>query len=128
MGKEAAVAYFRTFVEIGPGIWARHDVYDIGSEYRALIGLPGGLAGPYGSTLGKANYHNMTLVAGAGSDPDTLGYNRVYVMDSDEYPAYQAELCMQMRDDTIEKYDAGYHALNESLLASGCIADTGCPR
>ena len=71
----------------------------------------------------------MTLVAGLGSDADTLGTDRVYVMDSGAaaFPARQAEPCMQLRDDAAEKYPADYHALNASLVASGRVVETGCP-
>ena len=50
---------------------------DIGPAYRSLIGLPGGLNGPHGAAVVAANerVHNMTLVEGAGSDPDTIGLN-----------------------------------------------------
>ena len=40
---------------------------------------------------GKAR--GMTLVEGKGNDPDTLGKRLVYVMDSNVFPFYQAEVC-----------------------------------
>ena len=76
----------------------------------------------------NARRNNQTLVADArGSQPDTLGTNRVYVMDSGAFPARQAEPCMQLRDDATEQYPAEYHALNASLAASGRVVETGCP-
>ena len=87
---QAARVYFSTFVELQPGVWGRPDPQDMGAEYRALIGVPGGLDGPYGAALRAANLHNMTLVADTkGHQPDTIGTNRVYVMDSHQFPAVQ---------------------------------------
>lgn len=40
-----------------------------------------------------ASNHGMTLVDGKGNDPDTLGKRIVYVMDSNAFPFYQAEVC-----------------------------------
>lgn len=40
---------------------------------------------------GKAR--GMTLVAGKGDEPDTLGKRLVYVYDSNKFPFYQAEVC-----------------------------------
>ena len=53
------------------------DYMDIGAAYRALVGVPGGLLGPHGDAIVAANaaVHNMTLLEGVGSDPDTIGYN-----------------------------------------------------
>ena len=86
----AASVYFSTFVELQPGVWGRADPQDIGAEYRALVGVPGGLDGPHGPALRAANVHNMTLIVDKeGRRPDTIGTNRVYVMDSDVFPAVQ---------------------------------------
>uniref|UniRef100_A0A7S2H6G9 Uncharacterized protein n=1 Tax=Octactis speculum TaxID=3111310 RepID=A0A7S2H6G9_9STRA len=115
---------------IAPGLWSRRDAYDIGAEYRAVVGLPGGLDGPHGTVLRRANTeaHNMTLVTSLmGSDGDTLGLGVVYVMDANNFPALQAELCMQFLDDPNEVYPPAYHALKSSLVASGRIVETSCP-
>lgn len=40
-----------------------------------------------------ASNHGMALVDGKGNDPDTLGKRIVYVMDSNVFPFYQAEVC-----------------------------------
>ena len=126
--ERAARLYFSRFARVAPGVWARPDPYDVGPEYRAVVGVPGGLDGPGAAALRAANnQHNMTLVAGVGADGDTLGTNRVYVMDSGAFPARQAEPCMQLRDDATEQYPAEYHALNASLAASGRVVETGCP-
>ncbi len=40
-----------------------------------------------------ATDQGMQLVDGNGNDPDTLGTRQVYVMDSNKFPFYQAEVC-----------------------------------
>merc|ERR1719502_38179 len=125
----AATVFFGLFEQIAPDIWARPDYMDIGAAYRALLGVPGGLDGAYGTAIVAANVavHNMTLVEGTGSDPDTIGTNTVFVMDSDVFPAVQAEVCLQFHDDASAKYSEAYHGLVGSLLESGRLHDTDCP-
>jgi len=124
----AARVYFATFVELQPGIWGRPDLRDLGAEYRALIGVPGGLSGPHGAALRAANVNNQSLtVDDAGSQPDTIGTDRVYVMDSTRFPAVQAEICLQCHDDALVKYSDAYHLLNGSLVRNGRLRKTGCP-
>ena len=131
--QRALGVYFRTFVLLErdaahpQGVWGRPDLRDLGPAYRALIGVPGGLDGPLGQFVRAANLHNMTLVAGNGSDADTLGTDTVYVMDSVAFPPLQAELCLQFHDDSQVKYSAEYHQLNSSLLESGRLHATVCP-
>ncbi len=47
----------------------------------------------YGQVEAAAKDRGMTLVDGKGNDPDTLGKRLVYVMDSNKFPFYQAEVC-----------------------------------
>ena len=125
----AARVYFATFVELQPGVWARPDYQDMGAEYRALVGIPGGLKGPYGAALGAANVHNLTLVAdAAGHRPDTLGTNQVFVMDIEAFPAIQAEVCLQFHDDALAKYPDSYHQLKETLVRGGRLHPSSCPK
>lgn len=124
---EALDVYFDTFVQIAPGVWTRPDAADQGAEYRALIGVPGGLHGALGPTIRAANTKNMTLEEGHGKEADTFGRNVVVVMDSLTFPAVQAELCMQCHDDQVVKYPPAYHALAAQLLRSGRLHPTGCP-
>ena len=120
--------YFKSFIEISPGVWAREDTADFGPAYRALVGFPGGMAN---ATMLKAmkaaNLHNMTLSAGVGADPDTIGNNTVFVMDSDKFPFMQAELCMQFHDGIGAQYPDSYHNLRQTLLSTGRLQKTGCP-
>jgi hypothetical protein len=70
---------------------------DKGSEYRSLLGLPGGLNHPmYPEVEAAALEAGFKLQPGKGNDPDTLGKQIVYVMDSNEFPFYQAEVYHQV--------------------------------
>ena len=85
-----AVEYFRLFGDTGE----RADPMDKGGEYRSLLGLPGGQDHPmFDRVAVAARERGMTLVDGKGNDPDTLGKRTVFVMDSNQYPFYQAEVC-----------------------------------
>ena len=120
--------YFSSFVRVGNNTFAREDVFDQGAGYRAFVALPGGLRSPLLPAVRRANVHNMSLVAGEGSDPDTFGTDQVYVLDSDAYAFHQAELCLQFHDSATGAYPPSYHRLRDALLASGRLKnDTGCP-
>jgi len=120
--------YFKSFIELSPGMWARSDYFDQGPEYRSLIGIPGGINNTLMySLIKRANLHNMSLVPGHGSDPDTFENNTVYVMDSNMYRFKQAERCLQFHDDQLVKYPASYHALRDIGEKSGRIHSTKCP-
>merc|ERR1712151_1161493 len=107
------MGYFTSsFVSIGNGTFAREDVFDQGKQYRAFISLPGGLASPFLAAVENANEHGMRLVGGKGSDLDTFGTNQVYVLDSNDFPFYQAELCLQFHDKQgAEAVPPSYHNL-----------------
>ena len=84
-----AKVYFSLFTDKGE----RVDPMDRGGEYRSLLGLPGGSNHPmYPTVLEAANEKGMKLVLGKGNDPDTLGKKMVFVMDSNKFPFYQAEV------------------------------------
>jgi len=125
--------YFtKAFKELLPGIWSREDVFDVGGEYRSIIGVPGGLDGPLGKVIAKANQdvHKMKLLKGHGSDPDTLKTNSVYVMDSTVHPPLQSEMCLQFHDDSpfySPPYPTAYHSLAGHLLSRGRLHNTTCP-
>lgn len=120
-----AVEYFKLFGEKGE----RADPMDKGGEYRSLLGLPGGMNHPsYGQVESAAKDRGMTLVAGNGNDPDTLGQRLVYVMDSTKYPFYQAEYYHQYHNDFLSPaYSKEYNSLAEAALDDGRIKITGCP-
>mmetsp|Transcript_57292 Transcript_57292/g.125504 ORF Transcript_57292/g.125504 Transcript_57292/m.125504 type:complete len:225 (-) Transcript_57292:65-739(-) len=119
--------WFNSFVALTPTIYARPDFQDVGPAYRSLVGLPGGMQSPLMASLRAANVHNMTLLVGGGSDPDTLGLGQVYVMDSEKYPFIQAEVCLQYHDDATAKYPEDYHKLRDVALSSGRIQHSQCP-
>eukprot|EP00746_Dinoflagellata_sp_MGD_P027551 gnl/MRDRNA2_/MRDRNA2_165044_c0_seq1.p1 gnl/MRDRNA2_/MRDRNA2_165044_c0~~gnl/MRDRNA2_/MRDRNA2_165044_c0_seq1.p1 ORF type:complete len:297 (+),score=58.24 gnl/MRDRNA2_/MRDRNA2_165044_c0_seq1:80-892(+) len=104
----------------------RDDPQDMGAEYRALAGFPGGLESPEGQAFARAGkQQGVNVVAGKGSDPDTSG--TVYVMDTAEFPFHQAELYHQFHDDMIDIYGEKYHDLIAALRASHALRATGCP-
>jgi len=125
--------YFeKSFVAYNATTFTRPDVYDLGQEYRAVIGVPGGVrSSKYVSLIQQANLHKMKLIEGKGSsDPDTLDTNSIYVYDSDRFPFTQAELCMQFHDDPPAlrgPFPDSYHNLKKSLISTGRLHSTTCP-
>jgi hypothetical protein len=74
----------------------RRDPMDVGPEYRSVIGLSGGTKHSlYPSIKMLANKNGYKLQPGKGSDPDTLGTQKIYVYDSQDFPFYQAEIYHQ---------------------------------
>ena len=126
--RAAANVFFGSFIELEPGIWGREDYFDQGAGYRALVGLPRGMSSPLVAQLRAANMHNMTLVAGGGSDADTIETNKVWVVDSDQLPFQQAEQCLQFHNNQTSTYPPAYHALRDTLRRDGRLQDTGCPK
>ena len=129
---ETALTVFfnSSFVDYGKGLWGREDPFDVGGEYRALIGLPGGVKGPHMPRVLRANVHNMSILEGHGSDPDTFDAGAVYIMDSSAFPFTQAEVCMQFHDDAPGvrgPFPSDYHAYLPDLRHRGAIHSTQCP-
>ena len=120
-----AKEYFEMFTKNGE----RVDPMDKGGEYRSLLGLPGGMTNPmYKQVEEAAMVKGLTLVAGKGNDPDTLGKKLVYVMDSNKFPFYQAEVYHQFHDDFLTPpYGKAYNDLQRVAFNEGKIKDTGCP-
>lgn len=124
----AFAVYFDSFVQVDKGLWSRFDFYDQGAEYRSLLGVPGGIKNDaVMEAVRRSNVHNLTLLPGQGSDPDTFFTNTVFVMDSLQYPFIQAELCLQFHDDSQAKYGDSYHALRKGFERSGRVVSTVCP-
>lgn len=123
--EDFAVEYFKLFVGEGE----RVDVMDKGGEYRSLLGLPGGRKHPmFGQVEAAATNRGLTLVDGKGNDPDTLGKRLVYVMDSNKFPFYQAEVYHQYHNDFLSPaYGKKYNDLGDAALDDGRIKLTGCP-
>lgn len=126
--EQAFTVYFSSFVQFDEGQWSRPDFYDQGSEYRSVLGVPGGMDNkPILEAIKAADTKNITLRPGLGSDPDTFGANSVYIMDSDKFPFVQAELCLQFHDDSRATYPAAYHNLRYGFEKRGRLASTTCP-
>mmetsp|Transcript_18856 Transcript_18856/g.39523 ORF Transcript_18856/g.39523 Transcript_18856/m.39523 type:complete len:280 (-) Transcript_18856:1599-2438(-) len=120
-----AVEYFKLFGEKGE----RADPMDKGGEYRSLLGLPGGTNHPmYAQVEAAGKARGMTLLAGKGDEPDTLGKRLVYVYDSNKFPFYQAEVYHQFHNDFLTPaYGKEYNNLVNAAVEDGRIKITGCP-
>lgn len=120
-----AKKYFSLFGQRG----YRHDPQDAGGEYRSVLGLKGGQDSPYFEAVRSAAAASpMSLIAGVGDEPDTLGAKAVLVYDSDKFPFYPAELYHQFHNDFAgAPYGAAYNKLADSLEAAGVLKSTGCP-
>ena len=99
------------------------------TEYRALLGLPGGTSNDsYSKVNAAAQAKGMSLQIGKGNDPDTLGTKSVFVYDSNKFPFYQAEVYHQYHDDfQSPAYGKAYNALGMKAFDEGRIKSTGCP-
>lgn len=74
----------------------RPDKGDMGPEYRSLIGLPGGSSNKlYDTFANVAKQRGFIVKEGQGNDPDTLFKKTIYVMDSNKFPFYPAEVYHQ---------------------------------
>ena len=118
--------YFTLFDKNGD----RPDKGDRGPEYRSLMGIPGGMESPYidGITT-LARSKGLQLQAGVGDDSDTLGKRKVWVMDSEMFPFYQAEVYHQYHDGFFpgENYPNSYNILQTKFAQAGVLKTTGCP-
>lgn len=117
--------YFDLFTPKGE----RVDPMDRGGEYRSLIGLPGGVKNPrYAEVEAAATAKGMTLEAGKGNDPDTLGKKMVFVYDTAKFPFYQAEVYHQFHNDfQSPAYGKKYNDLVKEAVEDGRVKITGCP-
>jgi len=119
------------FDGIGSTLLGRNDgVLSWGGEYRSVLGLPGGVESPLFAQVKEArsaSLERLKLVAGRGSDPDTLLGSKVYIYDSDKYSFFQAEIYHQFHDDMLQQYDDSYHSLKTQLKQTGKLKDVSCP-
>lgn len=100
----------------------RRDTQDAGGEYRSVIGLPGGMDSPMVSLL-KQKAGSAELLAGSGGDGDTLGTGKVFVYDSDKFPAHTAEKYHQFHDDMMDSYGPAYNAMQKDCAGTECPGD-----
>lgn len=112
----------------------RVDYMDKGAEYRSLIGLPGGgvdIDSPEMEAIRQCSQTNgYTLKNGVGNDGDTLRKAQIWVMDSSQFPFYQAEVYHQFHDDFLkdEPYGSDYNDLARIEYNDGRLVQTSCPR
>jgi len=107
----------------------RVDPLDIGPEYRSLLGLPGGKNhAMYEAVEQAAIEKNFQLVEGKGNDPDTLKSNKIWVMDSNQFPFYQAEVYHQYHNDfQSPPYGKAYNSLVKVAYNQGNLKYSICP-
>lgn len=129
--KEFAVEYTKIFDKNG---YRPDQLGDRGSEYRNLVGIPGGAnADMYLQRLisaSKENGDKLAFTFGKGSDDDQRGL--VYIMDSSEdgYPFFVAEAYHQFHDGFApgENYPSEYNDIAKTLSNVGRLSDSMCPK
>lgn len=124
--KDFAKEYFSLFYK-----GDRPDRGDRGSEYRSLVGIPGGMKNKdiVPELTNEAARVGIKLVEGKGDDRDTLDKKIVYVMDSNVFPFKQAEIYHQYHDGFMpgEQYPEKYNSLVKAAFRNGIVSRTGCP-
>ena len=103
---------------------------DRGSEYRNLVGLPGGVDGPYSTLLVETSMKagdKLNFARGKGDDSDQRAL--VWVMDSTKFPFYVAEQYHQFHDgfNFGENYPNSYNNLATTLNKEGILGKSDCP-
>lgn len=101
-----ARTYFSEFNPLRSGKMQRQDPQDAGAGYRNTIGIPGGIQSELFKILEEENVHKMNLREGSGneyqgplgvaSEGDEL--NTVWVIDSNKFPFYPAEVYHQFHN------------------------------
>ena len=94
------------------------------------MGLPGGTQSPLAKELVAASIaegDKLDFGKGKGDDADAKAL--AWVMDTNQFPFYQAEPYHQFHDGFAwgEDYPNSYNNLAKSLYKSKLVADTGCP-
>ena len=102
-----------------PDQWGDH-----GSEYRNLVGVPGGVSSQYSQQLIAASQSagdKLDFAVGKGNDPDLRGL--CFVMDSTSFPFYMAEQYHQFHDgfNLGENYPSSYNSLADKLVKEGTL-------
>ena len=129
--KEFAIEYTKLFDKKG---FRPDQSGDRGSEYRSLVGFPGGAKGPGGDVYlqqliaaSKANGDKLGFAEGVGDDPDKA--TLVFVMDTTVYPSFVAEQYHQFHDGFAlgENYPRAYNDLAAQLSKAGTLGESNCP-
>merc|ERR1719198_687619 len=124
---EDAFAAFADAFWVGCPNGLREDQFDMGGEYRSLVGLPGGMNSTLIPAL-RAKAGSVKLVAGVGDEGDTYFTGTVLVYDTAKFPPHTAEKYHQFHNDFLAPdYPASYHALQEMCKATSCpCSGLGC--
>lgn len=119
--------FFQAYTQGG-----RPDPGDQGSEYRSMVGLPGGVNGTLFHIVVNANKRlavpdQLLLKEGAGEEQDAVGVAWVY--DSNLFPFHRAEQYHQFHSNFAPPdYGPDYlDTLWKRQIALGRINSTGCP-
>mmetsp|Transcript_23332 Transcript_23332/g.53779 ORF Transcript_23332/g.53779 Transcript_23332/m.53779 type:complete len:393 (-) Transcript_23332:139-1317(-) len=115
------------FNTVSGGKRERQDPQDQGTEYRNVIGFPGGLNNvELWPIIQAANTYNMPLLQGKGSnDGDDQDEYVVYIYDSLEFPFYRAEASHQFHTNDVvgrpvpESYTRTLKNMQETLKRLG---------
>lgn len=117
--KDFAAEYFKLFDKKGD----RPDqAGDRGSEYRSLVGIPGGAKSDYAKLLvdtSIANGDKLDFAYGKGNDKDTRKTS--FVMDTADFPFFVAEQYHQFHDgfNFNENYPSNYNNLASAYAKAG---------
>ena len=103
---------------------------DRGTEYRNLVGIPGGVDGSFTKQLVDASTKagdKLNFARGKGDDSDARAL--VWVMDSNQYPFFVAEQYHQFHDgfNFGENYPNSYNNLANKLNKEGKLGKSECP-
>jgi peptide methionine sulfoxide reductase MsrA len=103
---------------------------DTGSEYRNLVGIPGGTKSPLAKQLVDASKNTgdkLDFAKGNGDDPDRRSL--AFIMDTAEFPFYVAEQYHQFHDgfNFGENYPSSYNDLAKMLAKQGTLGVSECP-
>jgi len=105
---------------------------DRGSEYRNLVGVPGGVDSVYARQLVEVSSSQeggdkLDFAKGKGNDPDRRSL--CFIMDTAEFPFYMGEQYHQFHDgfNFGENYPASYNNLANKLAKEGKLGTSNCP-
>lgn len=130
-----AKTYFSEFRRLRNGKMQRQDPQDTGAGYRNTIGIPGGVHSNLFKILQEENVNTMNLKEGSGNEYTGLGkareddeLNTVWIIDSDKFPFYQAELYHQFHNGLGKRFPTTYTKdLKEVAVENKIVKETGCP-
>ena len=125
--EQFAIEYFKLFNDKGE----RPDQFgDRGTEYRNLIGIPGGAKSPYAKQIISASQtvgDKLDFAVGKGNDADARAVS--FIMDTEKFPFYVAEQYHQFHDgfNLNENYPNSYNSLASKLASDGKLGISECP-